>query len=507
MAGYDFNLWRAFTTVVTTHGARPALRLADGSEVTYRDLHARAARIATGLAALGIGRGDVVALQNNKSPRGYATMLACLALGAAYTHLDPLNPVERLRRILATCAPALIVTDGPAAAVVAEAAGMLGLGLREMAEVEAPQALPLAQEAIGSDIAYIMFTSGSTGMPKGVAIAQASVLNFTAWCRTTFAITPEDVLCGVNPIHFDNSVFDVYASLFNGACLVPVTAAELSDAGLIVRRVDAAGCTLWFSVPSLLIYLMTMKALRAESFTTMRRIVFGGEGYPKQELARLMAMFGARASLINVYGPTECTCICSAHPVSAEDLADGSGLPPLGQIAQNCGHLILDGDCETEEGELCLHGPQLALGYYNDPERTAAAFTPNPVLHGVPGVIYRTGDLVRRAGGMLHFVGRRDNQIKHMGYRIELEEVEAAVQRLPGIIQAAVVYRRMRPGGHGLIMAHLALPADAPRDEAALRATLRETLPDYMLPNRFVFWDDLPKNANGKVDRVGLRDG
>jgi D-alanine--poly(phosphoribitol) ligase subunit 1 len=288
-----------------------------------------------------------------------------------------------------------------------------------------------------------------------------------------------------------------------------VSAAELADAALIVRRVEEAGCTFWFSVPSLLIFLMTMKALHAGSLPSIRRIAFGGEGYPKRELLRLMARFGERARLINVYGPTECTCICSAYPISVEDLADGVGLPPLGQIAENCGHLILDDArevAEGEAGELCLYGPQLALGYYNDPERTAVAFTPNPRLKGVPGVIYRTGDLVRQAGGMLHFIGRKDNQIKHMGYRIELEEVEAAAQLLPGIIQAAVVYRRVREG-HGLIVAHLALPPDAPRDEAALRAALRATLPDYMLPNRFVFWEDLPKNANGKVDRVALRDG
>ena len=287
-----------------------------------------------------------------------------------------------------------------------------------------------------------------------------------------------------------------------------MTTAELSDAARIVSRVEEAGCTLWFSVPSLLIYLMTMKALPAGSARRLRRIVFGGEGYPKRELSRLLTRFGDRATLINVYGPTECTCICSAYPISAEDLADGAGLPPLGQIAANCGYLILESDRgvpEGEVGELCLYGPQLALGYYNDPDRTAAAFTPNPLPGGVPRVIYRTGDLVRRAGGVLHFVGRKDNQIKHMGYRIELEEVEAAAQLLPGTIQAAVVYRRIREG-HGLIVAHLALAADAPRDEAVLRAALRQTLPEYMLPNRFVFWEELPKNANGKVDRVALRD-
>jgi D-alanine--poly(phosphoribitol) ligase subunit 1 len=351
-----------------------------------------------------------------------------------------------------------------------------------------------------------MFTSGSTGIPKGVAISHASVLNFIAWARGVFGIGPGDVVANANPIYFDNSVFDFYAALFSGACLAPIGKGELGDAAATVRRVEEANCTVWFSVPSLLIYLMTMKALRADTFRSVRTIVFGGEGYPKSELAKLFSLYGGRSELFNVYGPTECTCICSAYRISAEDFRDPEGLPPLGRIADNFSYLVLDGDALVrpgEIGELCLLGPQLGLGYYNDPERTAAAFVQNPLAPALPQKMYRTGDLVRDRDGILHFCGRKDNQIKHMGYRIELEEIEAAINRLGYVVQAAVIYQRVRDS-FGHIIAYVATVEAL--DDSRLRDDLKQLLPAYMIPNRFVLSRELPRNANGKVDRARLKD-
>ena len=178
----------------------------------------------------------------------------------------------------------------------------------------------------GGDPAYLMFTSGSTGTPKGVVISHASVLNFIDWSIAEFGIGPGDVLTNANAIYFDNSVFDVYSSLFSGATLAPIAREIAQRPDTLAARVAAAGCTVWFSVPSLLIYLTAMKQLGPQTWPTMRCLVFGGEGYPRSELRKLYGFFGQRARLVNVYGPTECTCICSAYTITEADLAESFGL-------------------------------------------------------------------------------------------------------------------------------------------------------------------------------------
>lgn len=508
---YVFELGQAFVATAARHGERPAVRLAPGRDVRYAELGALTNRLTRWLLSRKVGPGGVVALQNNKTPEGYALMLACLTIGAAYTNLDVQNPPERLARMLAVCRPRLVVCDESPAAVVIEAAHDIPVvALRDhRADIEAlDPTLPSDRPSLtGTEPAYVMFTSGSTGVPKGVAIAHASLLNFVAWSRSVFGIGPGDVVANANPLYFDNSVFDFYSALFTGACLAPITSAQLVDAPATAQYVDATRCTVWFSVPSLLIYLMTMKALTRETFRSVRTIVFGGEGYPKSELSKLFALYGERCRFFNVYGPTECTCICSACEVSASDLRDGHGWPPLGRIAPNFSYLLLNGDAPAlpgEIGELCLLGPQVGLGYYNDAARTREAFVPNPLSVALPERMYRTGDLVREIDGLLHFVGRKDNQIKHMGYRIELEEIETAIGDLDDVIQTAVLYQRVRDS-FGHIVAYIATREAAP-DPARLRADLASVLPPYMIPGRFVFLPELPKNPNGKVDRARLRD-
>ncbi|HAY28392.1 MAG TPA: hypothetical protein DCY47_13070, partial [Candidatus Accumulibacter sp.] len=334
-----------------------------------------------------------------------------------------------------------------------------------------------------------------------------SVLNFIRWARVEFGIGAGDRLSGANPLHFDNSVFDFYASLFSGAALVPLGREIVSVPAELVRQVGERGCTLWFSVPSLLIYLMTMRQLSADSWPTMRCLVFGGEGYPKAELQKLFDLFHPRARLVNVYGPTECTCICSAYTLSEADFAQLHGLPPLGRLAPNFSSLVLDEEQrlvpDGEVGELCLLGPQLALGYYRNAEHSRQRFAGNPHGTGFEERFYRTGDLVRQdEHGVFWFVGRSDNQIKHLGYRIELEEIEAALESLPQIRQAVCVYHRLRQQ-HGRIAAFVS--SRSPVDEATLRQALRDHLPAYMIPTQIEILAELPKNANGKLDRRQLQ--
>lgn len=504
------NIGLAFEEVVRRHHDRTALLYPATQEVvSYGKLAALANAIAGELIRQGLKRGDVVAMFHDKSPPAYAAMLACLRLGVIYTNLDPDSPWARLEKILHTCQPRLIVNSFSTlphqdAQNLAGDLPVLDLQAWSRGPLGNSEALPDAGSVGGHQPAYIMFTSGSTGMPKGAAISHANLLWFIAWAHERFAVTQDDVMTNANPMYFDNSVFDFYTALFAGATLVPLTAEQVREPRTLVKLVNQARCSIWFSVPSLLVYLLTTRALAAADFPAMRAIIFGGEGFPKTRLKQLFDLFGARTALENVYGPTECTCICSAHRVDAADFDDMARLTTLGAIAQNFSAHILPLDAAAPHfGELFLTGPHVGLGYYNDPERTSRAFIQNPANVRYPEVGYRTGDLVERdENGNLHFKGRQDFQIKHMGYRIELEEIEAALNTLPTVKECAVIYHKIAEG-LGEIVAFAAVD-DAGTAEALL-PQLAALLPAYMVPRKVNVMAGLPKNANGKIDRVSLQ--
>jgi D-alanine--poly(phosphoribitol) ligase subunit 1 len=473
---YEYNLAIRFEAVVSEHGDRTAIWFSEHEHVTYAELNREANRVARHLIARGVKKDDVVAISGNKSVLTFASMIASLKLGCPYVMLDPDSPAERLRKILSTCRPTVLLAESDLTGGIDNSDNLVE-----------------TRNVTGSNPAYIMFTSGSTGFPKGAVMTHANVANLIDWGRETFSITTDDVLTNVNPLYFDNSVFDFYSALFNGARLVPFSKEETSDPKLLVEKVDAAACTLWFSVPSLLMFLQTMRATDGKHLRSIRRFVFGGEGYPKAKLKSLFDTYANTSEFFNVYGPTECTCICSSYRVTESDFDDLQGLPPLGHIAANFDYLIV-------EGELCLLGPNVGLGYYNDPERTAQSFVQNPTNDKFIDIMYRTGDLVRLnpADGKLYIEGRKDNQIKHMGYRIELEEIEAALHCLDYVSEAAVLHTK----ANGLSRIVAVVAGDF--DKEQIRRDLKQIVPGYMVPSVFHREKMLPKNANGKVDRRQL---
>lgn len=508
---YDTNLYGRFLRVASEQPNSEALKYPDGRIARYTELLQVVEVAAAMLRVRGIGRFDVVGIFHDKTLEAYGLMLACLKIGAICVNLDDGNPPDRIGRILDACRPARIFS-GASVSTHAEAAcrdfGTPVTRLTLPVEGAVEHSVPFdPRNVIGSDIAYVMFTSGSTGNPKGVAISHAQVLNFIDWAAAEFSIGPGDTLTNVNPMYFDNSVFDFYASIFNGAALAPLPASVVQDPRRLVDAVAAAGCSVWFSVPSLLIYLTTTRALKEESWPAMRAIVFGGEGYPVPELRKLYGLFGSRIRMVNVYGPTECTCICSAYEITADDIGGDAGLPPIGNLAPNFRGLLLDGDRQVgvgEVGELCLIGPNVGLGYYRDPFRTGEVFKENPLCSSHKERMYRTGDLMRigNEGGLLHFVGRKDQQFKHMGYRIEAGEIESALNRLKGIKRSVIVYKRRRQS-FGEIVGFVAT-SDGRWTEDELKDALRQHLPGYMIPTRFEIRTSLPLNANGKIDRKKL---
>ena len=508
---HHYNLAHLLDEVLHTRAEYPALRYAHGDH-TFSELGRWVDSLAGLLLSKGLQRGDVIAIGHDKHALSYALMLAAIRLGVAYVNIDVTSPIERTARILQVSVPRLLFFDDLTyRAQMAELATGQGCELLLLQ----PSLLSAASDADrerqrqcshlvdGSTIAYIMFTSGSTGVPKGVAVTHQNVLHLIAWGHERFGVTERDNFAQLSPMYFDNSVFDFYVGLFCGASLSPIHRSLLAKPYDLVPYVDSRACTIWFSVPSALMYLMTMKAFAPGALSSLRTITFGGEGYPKVELKKLYDRFAGQATLVNVYGPTECTCICSAHTIGPSDLMDLDGLPTLGHLNPNFDYRILDeDDRDATEGELCLIGPNVAAGYFNDLERTAAAFQTLADSRRFMKRMYRTGDLVQERGGRLYFVGRKDNQIKHMGYRIELEEIEHALVRLPQVDQAAVVYQRSQ-AAYGKLVAYVA--SNSETDGKALLQALGNLVPEYMVPAKLIMMPSLPTNANGKVDRQLLR--
>jgi D-alanine--poly(phosphoribitol) ligase subunit 1 len=514
---YHYNLGQRFEEVVEKYSSNIALKYGDGSSVTYESLNGMANRLARHLLGLGVRQCDVVCIACDKTPLTFSCMIACLKLGAIYTILDYESPIERINKIIDRCRPKAIIVDETSSAVLSQVNTENGTVMINTSDPNVQERLSRYDSAVlsetamvhGASPAYLRFTAGSTGFPKGAIMSHENVLNLIAWAVDTFNITPRDLHTNVNPLYFDNSVFDFYSTLYSGACLAPFSRGLVAQPELLVKTIDELGCTSWFSVPSMLIYLDTVKVLNKDNFTKIKRIIFGGEGYPKSKLKRLFDCYSNRVDLYNVYGPTECTCICSVYKIDKGDFSDLQGFPPLGTIIRNFSYIILDENerivTDNQIGELCLLGPNVGLGYYNEPQRTQANFVPNPNNNMYRETMYRTGDLVKYdpSDRKIYIYGRKDNQIKHMGYRIELEEIETALSCLGYVSQAAVVHGIRR----GLSQIVAILSVNGIRDENRVRSDLKRYLPHYMIPTIYHFMDgELPKNQNGKVDRKMLQE-
>jgi D-alanine--poly(phosphoribitol) ligase subunit 1 len=509
MSNSFFNLANYFYSVCEKHKSQISIKYKD-EEINYDQLNKLSNQVANYFLSKGIKSYDVVGIFNTKEVFGYVSMLACLKIGATYTNIDEENPEIRLEKILRTSDPRLLVCDHKPSTLLSNSANKLNIDLIDLSEAKLfdlfdDKNLEISNHIIGSTPAYVMFTSGSTGTPKGVVISHANILSFIAWSINKYQITSNDSFAQVSPMYFDNSVFDFYTALFSGASLVPIKKEITTNLIELIALIDIIKCTIWFSVPSFLVYLQTMKALNDKTFQSIRIFMFGGEGFPKTELKKFYHLYRHNAKIINVYGPTEGTCICSSYEISDNDFKEMNTLAPLGKINPNFEKIIVDKNMnevkEFEKGELCLIGPNVALGYYNDIDKTMQSFIQNPKIKTHKDLIYKTGDIVYEKDELLWFVGRVDNQIKHMGYRIELEEIEAALNSLEYINQSAVIYDRVNEN-YGKIIGYVATKKKI--TEHQIKNEIRNLLPKYMIPNIVNVQDKLPKNNNGKVDKKKL---
>ncbi|MFF8727222.1 amino acid adenylation domain-containing protein [Streptomyces sp. NPDC015171] len=474
----------------------------EGVELTYREAHEQANRLARHLVAAGVGPDRVVAVMLPRSTDLLVTLLAVLKAGGAYLALDPEHPAERVAFQVRDAAPVALVTStridadrtdvGVPRIVLddpATAATLAALPAGHLADAE--RAAPPKPE----DLAYIIYTSGSTGTPKGVEIPVRALHNLLEAMRERLSLGPGDRMLSVTTATFDMSVPELFLPYYTGARAVIAPRATGQDpqalGDLIVRgRIGTAQATPthWHMLAT-----VTPEVLRG------LRILIGGEALSEKLAATLLDL---GAEVVQWYGPTETTVWSTVHPLTRPEDAAVIGKPLRNTLLYVLDEELVPVEPGTE-GELFIAGAGVARGYLNRPELTAERFLPHR-FGDDSTLMYRTGDVVRqRADGALEYVGRADHQVKLHGFRVELGEIEAALERSDDVDQAAATVREDRPGDRRLVAYVTAAPGRVP-DVKALRDFVADTVPLYMVPSAVVALEEFPLTPNGKLDRKAL---
>ncbi|MGW7256359.1 amino acid adenylation domain-containing protein [Streptomyces sp. NPDC054834] len=501
------TLYSWFDASSRRHGSLAAVDCGDRT-IGYEELRFLAERAAERMLRTTGTPPATVALHAAPGLDAYVAYLGALRLGACVVPLNPAHPARRTARILAAAAPDLVVTgtDGPACA-----APTLRLTAGPPRESVTPDLPPIPDEPDAP--AYLLFTSGSTGEPKGVPIRNTHVCAHLTHTVPARDLGPGSRVSNTFDLTFDLSVYDLFVTWAAGATLVlpPPRTALLNP----VRYVEECGLTHWFSVPSLITLARRTRALRPGSMPTLRHSLFAGEQLTRPQ-AEAWAEAAPHSTVTNLYGPTEVTITCAAYQLPTDREAwphTRNGTVPIGGVYPGLEHLVVDGEgAPADEGELLLRGPQRFAGYL-DPADNHSRFVEVPGRPGEgtaraagpeqaqgPDLWYRTGDRVRREGDTLIHLGRLDHQVKVRGFRVELGEIEAVLRAHPGVTEAVVVLAD-RSGG-SLLAAYTGDSGLGPE----LTALAAESLPSYMCPESVVELDRMPLNANGKTDRLRLLD-
>ena len=437
----------------------------------------------------------------DKSVECIVSFFGAVYSGNFYCPLDTEMPLERVKIIMQVLQPAAVITDLAHRNTAREFSGDAELLLYEELILTRPSETILAgiQNGITElDPLYVLFTSGSTGVPKGVLLNHRVVVNYMEWLSKTFDLSCEDVFGNQAPFYFDVSIHDIYGAAYFGAKAVIIPRYMFGFPARLIGYLNEKKISTFLWVPSAMGIIARLKAFRAVKPEYLRHAMFAGEVFPRKQLDYWKENL-PDVIYANLYGPTE-TYVCTAYVMTGEE---EEGVPlPIGKPVSSTQALILDEEGrpvpEGEIGELCIRGSCLALGYYNNPERTASSFVQNPLHSLYPDRIYHTGDLVRLDGnGDLIYISRKDFQIKHMGYRIELGEIENAVRNVPGIEDCACTYRTER---QRIVLYYEG--KEYPQNE--LLEAIGKRLPEYMIPGQIVYMESLPRNLNGKIDRAGL---
>jgi amino acid adenylation domain-containing protein len=498
--------------------------VAGAESISFSGLDQASDRLAAVLAAHGITPGDRVGIFLAKSIGAIVAIHGILKAGAVYVPIDPGAPPARAAYIAENCGIRVLLSSARKSAALADVLGrrtpVERVILVDDAEWDGSLAVPVlrwrdvmasaekapAPPSIETDLAYILYTSGSTGAPKGVMISHRNALTFVDWAHDEVGVSAADRLSSHAPLHFDLSIFDVFVAMKAGATLVLVPDGLSAFPFRLAEWIDEQKISVWYSVPTILSMLVRGGEISRFGYDSLRTVIFAGEVFPVKYLRELMTVV-PRAVYYNFSGPTE-TNVITYYRVPV--LAEARTAPiPIGAACANIEVFALTDEGGVvsrpgEVGELYARGSCVARGYWGDEEKTSRNFVANPRPRGFREVAYRTGDIVTLDdGGNYLFLGRRDDMVKSRGYRIELGEVESALYKHAGIREAAVVAVPDSAIGNRLV-AFIVMEDGASVSATELQDFCTESIPRYMVPETIEFREGLPKTSTGKVDKVTL---
>lgn len=441
-------------------------------------------------------------------PKSLESIIANLAItysGNIYMNLDVKNPDTRIQNILKKIDPVIIITNyqflEKAKSICSTKTCILNID--ETAEEIADDnfLFKRLESIIDTDPYCIINTSGSTGTPKGVVLNHKSFIDFIEWSVPTLSIKQEEVIGSLSPMYFDIYSFEVCLLMAKAATIVILPEGVATFPAKLLEALQDKNVSWIFWVPTVMVNIANLNLLAVFKLASLKTVWFAGEVFPTKHL-NYWRQYLPATMFVNLYGPIEITLDCTYYIVD-KDLPDDFPIP-IGYPCRNTDVLILNDEdalaAVNEKGELCVRGTSLALGYYNDPEKTAKAFVQNPLNKNYPEIIYRTGDIVyRNEVGEINFIGRKDFQIKHLGYRIDLSEVEHIIVNSWGKIQnACVAYNQNNKE------ICLFYESKTELQPSEFRKQLAAFMPKYMIPTSYHLFNELPRNANGKIDRLKL---
>jgi len=472
-------------------------------KITYRGFVSYAKAIGSYLCRYGQKLSPVAIFMENTA-RSWTAMIGAVYSGNFYVVIDAHMPVERIKEIFRTLSPAAVIVDKKCqdTGELLGAANVLLYDNIIKTAVDTQILADVRRDIVDTDPVYCMFTSGSTGTPKGTVISHASLIKYIEWFIHAFHIDETTVWGNQSPFYFGISVSTMFSSLFTGATLIVIPKHLFSFPVRLLEYMNEKRVNAIYWVASALGIIANYKALERIELSYLKKILFAGEAISTKHFNYWKAHMPADTVFANLYGPTEAIDTVAYYIVDRE-FCDSEPLP-LGRACENCAVMVLRSDDTPvqpgEEGELCIRGSFLASGYYNDLNKTAEVFTQNPLNASYPERIYRTGDIFKyNDQNELVYVTRKDFQIKHQGYRIELGEIETVINAIEPVFECACLYDSDRK----VIVLYY---SGQKLTSKTFIENVKNRLPKYMIPGKFVFLDALPHNANGKIDRKRLKE-